>query len=108
MRTPRDLDAELKALAAKTKALKAERLTRLGELVMATGADVLDPDILAGALIAAANTTDPAIKAAWAQQGAQVLRGRSHKAAKGPRRDPGLDGPHHLSAPSAPRGQGAD
>jgi iron complex outermembrane receptor protein len=54
MRKPRDFDSELKALADKAKALKERRIRQFGELVMATGADALDADLLAGALIDAA------------------------------------------------------
>ena len=53
MRKLREIDAELKALAEKAKALKAQRLIQLGELVLLTGADALELDMLAGALLAA-------------------------------------------------------
>jgi hypothetical protein len=58
MRKPRDYDAELKALTDKAKALKEDKLRRLGELVVATGADALPMEILAGALLAAKAATD--------------------------------------------------
>ena len=48
MRKPRDIDSELKALEAKAKTLKERRVRQLGELVIATGADALDADLLAG------------------------------------------------------------
>ncbi len=51
MRKPRDIDAELKALAERQRLLKARKVTQLGELVLATGADVLDPETLAGVLL---------------------------------------------------------
>ncbi len=51
MRKPRDIDAELKALAERQRLLKARKITQLGELVLATGADVLDPETLAGVLL---------------------------------------------------------
>ena len=51
MRKPRDINAELKALAEKAKGLKAKRILQLGELVTLTGADVLDHATLAGALL---------------------------------------------------------
>src|SRR3546814_1687960 len=53
MRKVRDYDAELKALNDKAKALKARKVQQLGELVTSTGADALDLDVLAGALLAA-------------------------------------------------------
>ena len=48
MRKVRDYDAELKALGDKARALKAKKVQQLGELVTSTGADALDPDMLAG------------------------------------------------------------
>ena len=63
MRKPRDIDAELAALAERASALKARRVTQLGELVGATGADSLDLDTLAGALLAVAAERDGADRA---------------------------------------------
>jgi Conjugal transfer protein TraD len=51
MRKPRDFDAELKALGDKARDLKSRKVQQLGELVMATGADALNANELAGALI---------------------------------------------------------
>ena len=59
MRKPRDFDSELKALADKAKQLKERRVRDLGALVTATGADTLDADVLAGALLDAAATPRP-------------------------------------------------
>jgi hypothetical protein len=50
MRKPRDFDAELKALGDKTRDLKSRKIQQLGELVIATGADALNANELAGAL----------------------------------------------------------
>jgi hypothetical protein len=50
MRKPRDYDAELKALEDKARELKTRKVQQLGELVIATGADALTADELAGAL----------------------------------------------------------
>src|SRR3546814_13284837 len=58
MRKPRDIDSELKALEAKAKTLKERRVRKLGELVIATGADALDTVIIAGELLGAATTKD--------------------------------------------------
>ena len=44
MRKPRDIDAELKALAEKAKQLKERRVLQLGELVIGTGADSIDAE----------------------------------------------------------------
>ena len=54
MRKPRNFDAELKALEDKARDLKSGKVQQLGELVIATGADSLGTDELAGALIFAA------------------------------------------------------
>ena len=51
MRKPRDFDGELKALQDKARDLKSRKVQQLGELVIATGADNLNVDELAGALI---------------------------------------------------------
>ena len=58
MRKPRDYDAELKALEDKARELKTRKVQQLGELVIATGADALTADELAGALAVLAETTD--------------------------------------------------
>ena len=52
MRKPRDYDAELKALEDKARELKTRKVQQLGELVIATGADALTAEELAGALVA--------------------------------------------------------
>ena len=83
MRKPRDFDAELQALSDRAKALKAARLTQLGELVIATGADALGTEVLAGALLAAIGNDDAARKEAWRRRGAaffqQSKRGQRSK-----------------------------
>lgn len=82
MRKPRDFDAELQALTDKAKALKAKKQGQLGELVMATGADALSIEQLAGALIDAVSG-DAARKEAWRKSGAAFFRdgARSRKGA---------------------------
>jgi hypothetical protein len=74
MRKPRDFDAALKALTDKTKALKESKRRQLGDLIVATGADGLDIETLAGALIAAKKTADAAQKLAWRKQGGEFFR----------------------------------
>jgi DNA-binding protein H-NS len=81
MRKPRDFDAELKALEDKARDLKLRKVQQLGELVIATGADVLTAEELAGALIVLAETTDTGKKEAWAKRGAAFFRGRSRRSA---------------------------
>lgn len=75
MRKPRDYDAEMKALADKARHLKSRKQSQLGELVIATGADALNIEELAGALLAAAAMTDAATKEAWCRRGAAFFRG---------------------------------
>ena len=69
MRRPRDFDAELKALDDKAKELKERKLRQLGELVIATGADALPVEELAGALLGAVGA-----RAGGAPVGAATLR----------------------------------
>ncbi|MFD1341242.1 conjugal transfer protein TraD [Litorisediminicola beolgyonensis] len=81
MRKPRDFDAELKALEDKARELKTRKVQQLGELVIATGADTLAPEELAGALIVLAETTDAAKREAWAKRGAALFRGKARRSA---------------------------
>lgn len=80
MRKVRDYDAELKALGDKARALKAKKVQQLGELVTSTGADALDLDILAGALLAAVDMADADAKEAWRSRGAAFFQRRGKKA----------------------------
>ncbi|MBA4009003.1 MAG: conjugal transfer protein TraD [Hyphomonas sp.] len=88
MRKPRDIDAELKALAEKTKQLKERRVLQLGELVIATGADSIDAETLAGALLVIAETTDGARKESWRKRGNAFFQSKSRNAGKGTEREP--------------------
>ena len=81
MRKPKDFDAQLKALAEKAKALKDSKLHRLGELVVATGADAIDTETLAGGLLAMTATTDLVQRAAWKKAGEEMFR-KGFRAAK--------------------------
>ena len=84
MRKPRDIDSELKALADKAKGLKAKRVLQLGELVTVTGADTLDLETLAGALLAAVNGAKSADqKEAWRSEGAAFFQRRGRKGRSG-------------------------
>lgn len=51
-RGPRDFDDALNTLTDKAKALQQTKRRQLGELVIATGADGLDIETLAGGLAA--------------------------------------------------------
>jgi ribosomal 50S subunit-associated protein YjgA (DUF615 family) len=85
MRKPRDFDSELKALAEKAKQLKERRVRDLGTLVTATGADALDAETLAGALLDAAANTDKATGEGWRKRGAAFFQGKQRDTASGPR-----------------------
>ena len=79
MRKPRDFDTELKALEDKARELKTRKVQQLGDLVIATGADALTAEELAGALLVLAETKDPVRKEAWARRGAAFFQGRSRR-----------------------------
>jgi hypothetical protein len=74
MRKPRDFDAALRALTDKTKALKENKRQQLGELIVATGADTLDMETLAGGLLAIVQTSDTTQKESWRKRGAAFFR----------------------------------
>jgi hypothetical protein len=104
MRKPRDIDAELKALAEKTKQLKERRVQQLGELVIATGADSIDAETLAGALLVIAETTDAARKESWRKRGVTFFENTGRKgrsAGKGTERQQGGTGTPDSSAAQA-------
>jgi Conjugal transfer protein TraD len=82
MRKPRDFDAELKALGDKARDLKSRKVQQLGELVIATGADTLTADELAGALIVLAETKEAGKREAWAGRGAAFFQGRARRNAQ--------------------------
>jgi DNA-binding protein H-NS len=87
MRKPRDFDSELNALADKAKLLKSRKVQQLGELVIATGADVLDPDTLTGALLVIVETKESAKREAWRNRGAAFFQRQSPKADRGTQAD---------------------
>ena len=101
MRKPRDIDAELKALAEKAKLLKERRVLQLGELVIGTGADSIDAETLAGALLVIAETSDPARKESWRKRGAAFFQNKSTKTGKGAQRQPESAGSTDSSAAQA-------
>jgi Conjugal transfer protein TraD len=81
MRKPKDFDGELKALQNKARELKTRKVQQLGELVMATGADALSADELAGALIVLAETKEAGKREAWARRGSAFFQSRSRRIA---------------------------
>ena len=107
MRKPRDFDGELKALQDKARDLKSRKVQQLGELVIATGADSLSVDELAGALIVLTETKDAGKREAWARRGAAFFQSRSRPNA--PRTERNTDGAHAQpsGAQPAPSRKGA-
>ena len=102
MRKPRDFDAELKALSDKAKLLRDRKLVRLGELVAATGADALPVETLAGALLAAAQSTDAATKEGWRKSGAAFFQRTTRAAPRDANRGDGGDATNEGGAKPAP------
>ena len=82
MRKVRDFDAELKALNDRAKLLRARKIQQFGELIEATGADALEPDLLAGALLAVVGEKDATTTKAWVARGAQFFRDTSRKSSR--------------------------
>jgi hypothetical protein len=82
MRKPKDFDSELKALDERARQLKARKLYQLGELVVATGADALPLDTLAGALLSAVDTEAASQQEGWRRRGAAFFQG-SRRTSKG-------------------------
>jgi hypothetical protein len=91
MRKPRDFDSELKALNEKAKLLKSRKVLQLGELVIATGADALNPETLTGALLGAVKTKDTKEREAWRASGAAFFQRQSRAADRGTQANAGGD-----------------
>lgn len=89
MRKPRDFDAELKALNDRARHLKERKVQQLGELVVATGADRLSIEELAGLLLASVERDDPGKKENWRKRGAAFFQQRAGSSADSTRRDAG-------------------
>jgi hypothetical protein len=106
MRKPRDFDAELKALNDKARQLRDRKRDQLGELVIASGADALPVEELAGALIAAGETKDAAIKEGWRKRGAAFFQ-QSRRIARGADHGPGSGAANDGRAKPAPGRTGA-
>ena len=98
MRKPRDFDSALRALTDKTKALKENKRRQLGELIVATGADALDMETLAGGLLTMVDTDDAFQKEGWRERGAAFFRRAAHQSARKSRGDT-------KSAPASDSGQ---
>ena len=76
MRKVRDYDSELKALSDKARTLKTRRTQQLGVLVAACGADAMDAETLAGALILAVEDCDDARRETCRVRGAAFFQER--------------------------------
>ena len=79
MRKVRDFDAELKSLNERAKLLRARKIQQFGELIEATGADALEPDLLAGALLSVVAEKNKATTTAWSSAGAAFFRETSRR-----------------------------
>ena len=80
MRKVRDYDAELRALSDKARLIKARKIEQLGALVVATGADALDLEVIAGMLRQGVMEAKlDSVKESWRAEGATFLRGRGRK-----------------------------
>lgn len=80
MRKVRDYDAELNALRDKAKAIKARKVEQLGALVVATGADALDLEVIAGMLRHGVMEAQvDSVKESWRADGAMFLERRGRK-----------------------------
>ena len=80
MRKVRDYDAELKALSDKARLIKARKVEQLGALVVATGADALDLEVIAGMLRHGVMEAQvDSVKESWRADGATFLKGRGRK-----------------------------
>lgn len=101
MRKPRDFDSELKALTDKAKHLKERKTRQLGELVEATGADTLDVETLAGAMLALVEADEPERRESWRKRGAAFFSGRTRGAARGTDADRASPAPGDSGAVSA-------
>ena len=102
MRKSVDFDAQIKALQEKAKSLKDRQRTQLGDLVLATGADALPLEALAGVLLAAVEQArdKPEAVARWTERGTAFFRGDGKQGNRGNRNGAGDPAPE-------PSGDGA-
>jgi Conjugal transfer protein TraD len=78
-------------LGTKARDLKSRKVQQLGELVIATGADTLTANELAGALIVLAETKEAGKWEGWARRGAAFFQSRARRT--GPTTDRNPVGP---------------
>ena len=87
MRKPRDFDAQLKALNEKAKQLRDRKIRQYGDIVIATGADALDIETLAGALVLITEQADAVRKESWRRKGETFFRKQQNPASQPPQND---------------------
>ena len=87
MRKPRDFDAQLKALNEKAKQLRDRKIRQYGDLVIATGADALDIETLAGALVLITEQADAVRKESWRRKGEAFFRKQQIPTTQPPQND---------------------
>src|SRR3546814_6154720 len=97
----------LKTLDEKAKTLRQRKVTQLGELIVATGADALSFEELAGALLGAADTTDFVAREGWRKRGAAFFQGKARQVAGSARRQSGGDAARDRTPTSSSGGAGA-
>ena len=107
MRKPRDYDSELKLLTDKAKLLKERKVRQLGELVTMTGADGLDVETLAGALLMAATCKASNEVEGWRRRGRDFFQGKSPSPSRSPQSDAGGTAADNSNAPPAGSQTGA-
>ena len=88
MRKPRDFDSALRALTDKTKVLRENKRRQLGELIVATGADALDIEVLAGGLLTMVGANDAVQTESWRKRGAAFFRKTARPSARKSGGDP--------------------
>jgi hypothetical protein len=98
MRKPRDFDSALRALTDKTKALRENKRRQLGELIVATGADALDIEVLAGGLLTMVSADNAVQTESWRKRGAAFFRRTARWSAR-------KSGGNPKSAPAGDSGQ---
>ena len=101
MRKPRDYDSELRALDDKAKLLKERKVWQLGELVTMTGADALDVETLAGALLTAAASKASNEVEGWRRRGRDFFQGKSQSPSRRTQTDAGGAATSDSDAPPA-------
>ena len=87
MRKPRDFDAQLKTLNEKAKQLRDRKIRQYGDIVIATGADALDIETLAGALVLITEQADAVRKESWRRKGEGFFRKQQNPTTQPPQND---------------------